>query len=936
MSKTGRGGRIGLILVGLGVLALAAVTVRAQESPYLYGIHDHDTGQQEYLNRLNAQGVTGWVTATLGIGSDPNNHSGGDFRSISDQGHTVIARLNNGYGSTGTIPVPAQYANFAQRCANYVAASQGCNIWLIGNETNLASEWPAVGGYRNYISPQSYADCFRLCYNAIKAVRPNAKVLCQALAPWAGPYGAGADHDAMPLGWTAYMHQMLTAIGASGGLDGIAVHINSRGYTYNDVHSTAKVNGQYFSFYVYQDWVNLGTPAHLRTLPYYATECNGAWYWKGGHAECGSCANPSCCYQPGWMQWIHEEINAWNQSRAASGEGIYRCLNMYRWCSWCDGWNIDGTPQKGQILADLDAVAAQKYRWDTGPVPPPTADFTGTPTSGQAPLAVSFTDLSSGNITSRAWEFGDGGTSTAVNPTHTYLAEGTYTVRLTASGPGGSHTRTRTNYIQVSAPVPGSNLISNGTFDTNLTGWTAWTERNTAGDFSASVASGQLRTTGSNYNGGVWQQFATGGAGRVIDVTGFWQSNPTVAEYQWAEVRIINGPRTPVNGQDEGAQPDSVLVYKNDTWGTPGGWNGTMSATAPVASVSRFTSAGNLATIVLKSGNLGGTSSGVRWDNLEVRDANRPPVAAVQASPLTGDAPLIVHFDASASHDPDSDPLNFAWSFGDGQVGSGAVLDHTYTSPGTYTAAVTVSDGRGGTDSVGVQINVTGDAPAVIIIESRSGGQNHAWYREEGTWADISSTSTAPGVTASLGSRYGSTYRSVAGLKAAVFEPVIPSPGQYRVYATWPTHSLTRNPIFYRITHADGVAELDVDQTQNANTWFDLGEYRLTAGSGTAVRLSNEHTDESGSMFASAVRFVQVSLTPQQYSRADFDRDGDVDLDDYAHLQLCLSGVAVPQNEAACTNARLDAGDNDVDHADVALFRTCLSGADIDADVDCP
>ena len=841
IGRTAWSGFVRLWLIGLAVVSVG----RAQESPHIYGIHDHDTGQQGYLDRLNAQGVTGWVTATLGIGHDPNDHGGGDFRSISNQAHTVIARLNNGYGSTGTIPVPAQYADFAQRCANYVAASQGCDIWLIGNETNLASEWPAVNGYRSYISPQSYAECFRLCYNAIKAVRPNAKVLCQALAPWAGPYGAGADHDAMPLGWTEYMHQMLTSISATGGLDGIAVHINSRGYTYNDVHSTAQVNGQYFSFYVYKDWVNLGTPAHLRTLPYYATECNGGWYWKGGHSECVSCANPSCCYQPGWMQWIHEEINAWNQSRAASGEGIYRCINMYRWCSWCDGWNIDGAPQKGQFLADLDAVAAQKYRWDTGPVQPPTADFTGTPTSGQAPLAVSFTDLSAGNITSRAWAFGDGGTSNAVNPTCTYLTAGTYTVSLTVTGPGGSDTRTRTSYIQVSAPEPGSNLITNGTFDTSLNGWTVWTERNAAGDFSALVVDGQLRSTGSNYNGGVWQQFATGGPGRTIDIAGFWQSSPTVANYQWAEVRIINGPRTPINGQDEGAQGDSVLIYKNDTWATPGGWSGTMSATAPVANLGRFTSAADLATIVLKSGNLGGSSSGIRWDNIEARDAS-----------------------------------------------------------------------------------------AAIIIESRSGGQNHAWYREEGPWADISATSGAAGVTVGLGSRYGSTVRSVAGLKAAVFEPVIASSGRYRVYATWPAHASARNPILYQVAHADGVTEIDVDQTQNPNTWFDLGEYRFAAGGAASVRLSNEHIDESGSMFASAVRFVQVGASPE-YSRADFDHDGDVDLDDFGHLQRCLSGSGVRQDVEACRSAWLD-DDNDVDLADLAFLRQCLSGADLDADVYCP
>lgn len=73
-----------------------------------------------------------------------------------------------------------------------------------------------------YVSPQDYANCFRLAYNAIKQVRPAAKVLPQALAPFAGPYNAGSTngypHDANPLNWVQYLNQMLTAIKSSGEL----------------------------------------------------------------------------------------------------------------------------------------------------------------------------------------------------------------------------------------------------------------------------------------------------------------------------------------------------------------------------------------------------------------------------------------------------------------------------------------------------------------------------------------------------------------------------------------------------------------------------------------------------------------------------------------------------------------------------------------------
>ena len=78
--------------------------------------------------------------------------------------------------------------------------------------------------------------------------------------------------------------------------------------------------------------------------------------------------------------------------------------------------------------------------------PPPVADFVGSPTSGSAPLLVNFTDQSTGSVTSWDWDFGDGNTSTAQNPSNTYQ-EGTYTVTLTVTGPGGSSTLTRTDYI---------------------------------------------------------------------------------------------------------------------------------------------------------------------------------------------------------------------------------------------------------------------------------------------------------------------------------------------------------------------------------------------------------------------------------------------------------------------------------------------------------
>jgi len=92
---------------------------------------------------------------------------------------------------------------------------------------------------------------------------------------------------------------------------------------------------------------------------------------------------------------------------------------------------------------------------------PVTAQFSANITGGTAPLTVQFTDLSTGGPTSWLWTFGDGNTSTAQNPQHTYTTAGAHTVTLTASHPYDSDTETKTSYITVAVlqPFPGLTLI---------------------------------------------------------------------------------------------------------------------------------------------------------------------------------------------------------------------------------------------------------------------------------------------------------------------------------------------------------------------------------------------------------------------------------------------------------------------------------------------
>jgi hypothetical protein len=79
---------------------------------------------------------------------------------------------------------------------------------------------------------------------------------------------------------------------------------------------------------------------------------------------------------------------------------------------------------------------------------------------------------------------------------------------------------------------------------------------------------------------------------------------------------------------------------------------------------------------------------------------------------------------------------------------------------------------------------------------------------------------------------------------------------------------------------------------------------------------------------------VRVLRLEAQPSLPDFDADSDVDMADFAHLQRCMSGAGVPQEDTSCRNARLDA-DSDVDSDDMTLFLQCAAGPAVAPDPQC-
>lgn len=136
-----------------------------------------------------------------------------------------------------------------------------------------------------------------------------------------------------------------------------------------------------------------------------------------------------------------------------SGNGVYTRVNAYLdWIKQVSGVGAgNSTPTPGNQA--------------------PSASFTST-VSG---LSVTFSDNSTdpdGSISSRAWNFGDGTTSTATNPSKTYSKAGTYTVTLTVKDNGGlSASTSQSVTVSATTPTPGGTKTYTGTVSSSVSSY---------------------------------------------------------------------------------------------------------------------------------------------------------------------------------------------------------------------------------------------------------------------------------------------------------------------------------------------------------------------------------------------------------------------------------------------------------------------------------
>ena len=319
----------------------------------------------------------------------------------------------------------------------------------------------------------------------------------------------------------------------------------------------------------------------------------------------------------------------------------------------------------------------------------PVARVSATPTSGVAPLTVSFSSAGSsdpdGSISAYAWDLdGDGqfDDSTVQNPTHAYASAGNLRSHLRVTDNAGAQALSSSLAITVHADsTPGSNT---GLEEKALGRATsASSSENATWALPKNANDGAMNTRWSSaFRDNEWWQVDLGSRRSVSSVS--------VAFNQWAWPRTYR-----VSTSTDGT---SWVTAADGSLSAPG--------TATTTFVTRLTR------YVRITGLTRGTPNGTSIEEAKVYGpadtvtpppppANQPPVAKASANTTSGKVPLAVSFSSAGSSDPDGSISAYAWDLdGDGQFddATGQNPSHTYTAAGSYAVKLRVTDDQGASD----------------------------------------------------------------------------------------------------------------------------------------------------------------------------------------------------------------------------------------------
>ena len=343
----------------------------------------------------------------------------------------------------------------------------------------------------------------------------------------------------------------------------------------------------------------------------------------------------------------------------------------------------------------------------------PAIAINATPTNGTAPLNVSFTSNITGGCVPYQieWEFGDGGESEQFAPVHTYRGAGTFYV-LAHVVDSANHSSTANTVIHVHA---GSGTLkvtvefdpAIGPAPLSTTGWAnvtgggnqSYTVSWTFGDGGLGTQSvvGHVYSTPGNYTAKATVRSSSGATASGsfhLSVTN--PPPPTQANLTLTVAPAFGNAPLPVVATATSSLANGpyrlTICFENGGSCTngPSGWSGA----SPIHLPHIYGMAGNFTVNATLSDSLGHPISAATAQ-VQVLDLSPMHVLA-SYSRGSGTAPLVVGFLTNVSGG--TAPYSVQWSFGDGNVGSavpGLVVNHTFTSAGTFLPELEVSDAVG-------------------------------------------------------------------------------------------------------------------------------------------------------------------------------------------------------------------------------------------------
>jgi len=420
----------------------------------------------------------------------------------------------------------------------------------------------------------------------------------------------------------------------------------------------------------------------------------------------------------------------------------------------------------------------------TAAVVPLVADAGG-PYAGTSGTPIIFNGTAStGAISTYLWSFGDGHSAQGVSPSHTYTASGTYTVTLTVYGSGGQQSIDTTPAV-VSSPQPaltaqlylpqasyevGSPLVVTYTVnraahvylcDVTADGrvtllFPSWFESSPSvtagthtvpgsGTYSLQVtdpvgtetlylfaASGQISGFPTSFSYG-FPLLSTNPSSFRNAVLATMQSQFASGDWAFDSLAFQVVAQTPTTGTIRATSNPTQALVKID--GTSVGYTThEQPGVAPGLHTVEISKSG-YQTETRQTTVVAGSTSTVSV-TLTPLPSNAPPVADFSFSPsnpIVGDT---VSFDASLSNDPDGSITSYAWNFGDGNVGNGQFVTHTYTTSGTHSVTLTVVDNDGAQDTLmkPVAVGTSEDIGWVSPVSHEDPAAN--WVVEERAYDD--------------------------------------------------------------------------------------------------------------------------------------------------------------------------------------------------------